>query len=331
MRKSRIISSGRYLPPRVVTNFDLMKFMETSDEWIQQRTGIVERHWVDEGVGTSDLGAEAAKAALKKANMDIKDIDFMIFATLSPDYTMPGSGVLVQDKLGGPTIGALDVRNQCSGFIYGLSIADQFIRTGTYDHVLVMGAEVHSTGFELANRGRDVTVIFGDGGGAVILGPSEDDKRGILSCHLHSEGKYFKMLWCENPASIYHPRCTHEQIEDGSVFPKMNGKVVFKHALQRFPEVIMECLNANGLTIKDVDLFIMHQANLRICQFVASQFEIPEEKVFNNIMRYGNTTAASLPIALDEAWEQGKIKEGDLVCLSSFGAGFTWASALIRW
>jgi 3-oxoacyl-[acyl-carrier-protein] synthase-3 len=182
--------------------------------------------------------------------MKAQDIDFIIFATLSPDYTMPGSGVLVQEKLGADTIAALDVRNQCSGFLYSLSIADQFIRTGTYDHVLVMGAEVHSTGFDYTNRGRDVTVIFGDGGGAVILGPSEDDKRGILSCHLHSEGKYFKMLWCENPASIYNPRCTHEQIEDGSVFPKMNGKVVFKHALQRFPEVINECLNANGYTIK---------------------------------------------------------------------------------
>lgn len=331
MRRSRILSTGRYLPPRVVTNFDLTKLMDTSDEWIQQRTGIVERHFVDEGVGTADLGVEASRAALKKAGMDITDIDFIIFATLSPDYEFPGSGVFLQDKLGGDTIPALDVRNQCTGFLYSLSIADQFIRTGTYDNVLVVGAEIHSTGLDFTTRGRDVSVLFGDGAGAAVVVPAADDTRCILSTHLHAQGKFARELWCENPGSIYHPRISQKMLEDGSIFPKMNGRMVFKHAVDRSTEIIKECLEANGHTVEDLDLLIPHQANLRINQFVASGLEIPDDKVFHNIQRYGNTTAASIPIALDEALEQGKITEGNLVCLAAFGAGFTWGSALMRW
>ncbi len=286
---------------------------------------------MDEGVGTSDLGAEASRAALKKAGMDIKDIDLIIFSTLSTDYEFPGCAFFMQEKLGADTIGAMDVRTQCTGFLYSLAIADQFIRTGTYDHILVVGGEVHSTGLDFSTRGRDVTVLFGDGAGAVIVGPTEDGTHLILSTHLHAQGKFAKELWCENPGSIYNPRISHKMIEDGSVFPKMNGRMVFKHAVERFTEVINECLEANRYTPQDIDLLIPHQANLRINQFVASGLGIPDEKVFNNIQRYGNTTAASIPIALDEALEQGKIKEGNLVCLAAFGSGFTWASALIRW
>ncbi len=331
MFHSKILGTGFYVPPRVVTNFDMERLMDTSNEWILERTGIEERRFVDEGVGVADLALEAAKQALKKAGIEPRDLDFIILATLSPDYTFPGSAVLLQDKLGANTIGALDVRNQCSGFIYSLSIADQYIKTGHYQRILVVGAETHSTGIDLTTRGRDVAVLFGDGAGAVVVGSTEEEGKRILSTHLHSEGKYAKELWIEAPGSIYHPRLTHEMIDQGRHFPKMKGRVVFRHAAVRFPEAINEALEANNYQISDIDLLILHQANLRINEFVARSLEIPEEKVYNNIQRYGNTTAASIPIALDEAVEEGKVKEGSLVLLASFGSGFTWASALIRW
>ncbi len=331
MRRTRILGTGFYVPEKIVTNDDLAQKMATSDEWITQRTGIKERRYVSEGVGASDLALEASRMAIQNAGLAVSDIDFIILGTLSPDYTFPGSGVLLQDKLGASTIGALDVRNQCSGFIYGLAIADQFIRTGVYRHILLVGAEVHSTGIEFTDRGRDVTVIFGDGAGAVVLGPIEDGERGILSTHLHSEGKYAKKLWIEAPGSVYHPRLNQEMLDSGAWYPRMEGKYVFKHAVTRLQEVIEEGLRANHLSSQDIALLVPHQANMRINQMVSAAMEIPEEKVYHNIQRYGNTTAASIPIALHEALQEGKAAEGDIVVLASFGSGFTWASAVIRW
>jgi 3-oxoacyl-[acyl-carrier-protein] synthase-3 len=322
-----------YIPPRAVLNAELEPLLNTSDEWITQRTGIKKRHFVDEGVGTSDLGVEAAKMALANAGLEAKDVDFIIFATLSPDFQFPGAGVFVQDKLGIGHIGALDVRNQCTGFLYSLAIADNFVKTGMYDRVLVIGAEVHSTGLDFTPRGRDVSVIFGDGAGAALVGVSDDDKRGLLSHHLHSDGKGAKRLWTELPGSFYHDRFGKEEWyeEEGRQFPKMDGKHVFIQALTHLPKVINECLEANGVTKEDIDVIVPHQANLRINQKLGEIMEIPDEKFFNNIDKYGNTTAGSIPIALHEALQEGRIKEGSLVLLAGFGAGFTWGASLIRW
>jgi 3-oxoacyl-[acyl-carrier-protein] synthase-3 len=324
---------GHHVPTRVVTNADLTAVMDTTDAWIQQRTGIRERHFSEGWTGAADMGAEAARPALQRAGLAAQDVDCIIFATLSPDVDMPASACLLQHRLGIGGMPAFDVRNQCSGFLYGLAIADKFIKTGTYNHVLLVGAEVHSTGIDLTTRGREVAVIFGDGAGAVVLGPETDAQRGILSTHLHAEGRFAEKLWLECPASRLRPRLTEEMItgDEARMFPKMEGRYVFRHAVTRFPEVIREALDAHGLAPKDLALLIPHQANLRISQLVAMGLELPEEKVFNNIDRYGNTTAGSIPIALDEALEAGRIHDGDLVCLAAFGAGFTWASALIRW
>lgn len=330
MRNSRIIGAGMYVPPKVVTNDDLAKLMDTSDEWIVERTGIKTRHYVEDGVGASDLGVEASKKALEQAGLKPEDIDLILFATLSPDYCFPGSGVLVQHKLGCRPVAAIDVRAQCSGFIYSLSIADQFIKTGRYEKILVIGSEVHSTGLDFSNRGRDVTVLFGDGAGAVILAPCEQGS-GILSTHLHSAGEHYDKLMAYAPASCRLPRITHQMIDEGLVHAKMDGKFIFRLAIEKFSEVVEEALKANGYTINDLDLLIPHQANLRISNMVGKKLGLPEEKVFNNIQKYGNTTAGSIPIAITEALEQGKIKDGSLVCLASFGSGLTWASALIRW
>ncbi|MCL4467734.1 MAG: ketoacyl-ACP synthase III [Deltaproteobacteria bacterium] len=331
MKKSRILGVGRYLPEKIVTNFDLEKMMDTTDEWIRQRTGIEQRRFAAEGEGAALMGARAGEEAIKNAGLKKGDIDFIIFATLSPDYNFPGSGVFVQDLLGIEPIGALDVRNQCTGFIYSLSIADQFIKTGMYKHILVIGSEVHSTGNEFTTRGRDVAVLFGDGAGAVVVGESEDEKRGILSTHLHSEGKYAKELWVEAPASVLHPRLTHEMLDQGRHYPKMNGKNVYKHAVTRMPEVIMEALNANGYKVSDIDLLVPHQANMRINEYVAGTLGIAPEKVVHNIQKYGNTTAATIPLCFYDAIEDGRLKPGALVCVAAFGAGFTWASSLLRW
>jgi 3-oxoacyl-[acyl-carrier-protein] synthase-3 len=331
VHKSKILGTGSYLPERVVTNADLEKLMDTSDEWIQQRTGIRERRFVDEGVGSSDLGLQASLRALEQARLSPRDIDFIIFATLSPDYNFPGCGCLLQEKLRMETVGALDVRNQCCGFVYSLSIADQYVKTGMYQHILVVGAEVHSTGIEMNTHGRDVAVIFGDGAGAVVVGPSGNGDGQILSTHLHAEGKYAKKLWLEAPASVYHPRLTEQMLRDGKHYPSMDGRYVFKHAVDRFQEVIHEALVANNLGIEDVNLLILHQANLRISEAVTQSLRIPAERVFSNIQKYGNTTAASIPIALDEAVKGGKLRAGDIVLLAAFGSGFTWASAVIRW
>lgn len=331
MFKSRILGTGRYLPPRIVTNHELEKLMDTSDEWIQQRTGIRERRFVDEGVGSSDLGLPAALRAMEVAGLSPQELDFLVFATLSPDYTFPGSGCLLQDKLGIGNIGALDVRNQCSGFIYGLSVADQYVKTGMYQRVLVVGAEVHSTGLEMNTHGRDLGVLFGDGAGAVVIGRAREGQGSILSTHLHSEGKYAKKLWLEAPGCIFHPRITEEMLREGRHYPHMEGRVVFKHAVDRFREVVEEALHANQFSIDDVDLLILHQANMRIAEAVTQNLRISPDRVFNNIQNYGNTTAASIPIALDEAVEQGRVKPGNLIVLAAFGSGFTWATAVMRW
>jgi len=330
MRGARILGTGRALPPRVVTNADLAKMMDTTDEWIVQRTGIRERRFVDPGTGSSELGAEAARAAIARAGLTPRDIDFVVFATLSPDYFFPGGGVFVQEKLGLDTVGALDVRDQCTGFIYGLSAAEAYVKGGFYDHVLVIGAEVQSTGINLTTEGRDMAVLFGDGAGAAVVGPGEAG-RGILSSHLHSEGKNAKELMAEAPSSIEHPRVSKEMLEAGRQWPRMNGRYVFVHAVRRFPEAIGEALAANGLSTGDLSLVIPHQANLRITQAVGNALKLPEGKVYSNIERYGNTTAASIPIALDECLEQGRIRDGDIVCLAAFGSGFTWGATLIRW
>ncbi|WP_299683388.1 3-oxoacyl-ACP synthase III family protein [uncultured Tenacibaculum sp.] len=335
MYSSKITGLGYYVPENVVTNDDLTQWMETSDEWIQERTGIKERRWIDPKTEdtTAVMGAKAARIAIERAGLTKDDIDFIIFATLSPDMYFPGGGVQIQDMLDMPTIGALDVRNQCSGFIYSLSVADQFIKTGMYKNILVIGAENHSGGLEKSTRGRGVTVIFGDGAGAAVLSRSEEKGKGILSSHLHSEGKHAKELALIGPSTN---RWVPEIIEandpeDASYFPHMNGQFVFKHAVVRFSEAIIEGLTANGLQKDDIDMLIPHQANLRIAQFIQKKFELSNDKVYNNIMRYGNTTAASIIIALTEAWEEGKIKEDDLVVLAAFGSGFTWGSVVIRW
>ena len=330
MRGAKILGTGRALPPHVVTNAYLTTLMDTTEEWIVQRTGIRERRFVDPGTGASDLGVTAARLAIERAGLTPKDIQFLVFATLSPDMFFPGCGVLVQEKMGMDTIGALDVRTQCTGFLYGLSVAEAYVKAGFYDYVLVIGAEVQSTGIDLSTAGRDVSVIFGDGGGAAVVGPSDPGK-GILSSHLHSEGKYARELMVEAPASLENPRISKEMIDARRHFPFMNGRYVFTHAVRRFPEVIREALEANGMTLSDLSIVIPHQANLRITQAVAKALEVQPEKVFSNIEKYGNTTAASIPIALDECVEEGRIREGDIVCLAAFGSGFTWASTLIRW
>lgn len=333
MNKRAIITgTGRYLPPQVVTNFDLEKIMNTTDDWIQQRSGIKERHYAEGGVGSSDLAVEAAKKAIESAGIDKSEIDFIIAATIAPDHYFPGIGVMIQAKLGLAPIGALDIRNQCSGFIYALSVADQYIRTGTYKKILLCAAEVQSHNLDYSDEGRDMAVLFGDGGAAVILEPNPaDDGRGILSTHLYADGRFMRDLWMEQPSSARKPTFDREVFEERRFFPRMDGKNVFKNACERMPEAVQTALARNGLTVADVDLLIPHQANDRISQMVAKKLQIPIEKVGRNIDRYGNTTAASIPILLDEAVQEGRLKRGDCLVLTSFGSGYTWASAAIRW
>ena len=336
MYNSKIIGLGKYVPNNVVTNDDLSKFMDTNDDWITERTGIKERRWVEKGSGdtTATMGVKAAKVAIERAGIDKDDIDFIIFATLSPDMYFPGPGVQVQHALDIKTVGALDVRNQCSGFVYALSVADNFIKTGMYKNILVIGSELHSHGLDKTTRGRGVTVIFGDGAGAAILSREEDTSKGILSTHLHSQGEHAEELVLIAPGMgkrWVNDIIAENDPNDESYFPYMNGQFVFKNAVVRFSEVIMEGLSQNNLDNESIDMLIPHQANLRIAQFIQRKFGLSDDQVYNNIMRYGNTTAASIPIALTEAWEEGKVKEGDNVVLAAFGSGFTWGSAIIKW
>ncbi len=330
MTRSRITGIGFHVPPRTVTNHDLESLMETSDAWIVERTGIRERHFVEGDVGSSELGIEAAKKALADAGRSPKDVDFIVFATTTSDWMFPGNGVLVQQALGMDTVGALDVRNACSGFVYALSVADAFVRMGQYKCVLVIGAEVQSTGLDLSTAGRDMAVLFGDGAGAAVVEPCEEG-RGILSWALHSEGAFARDLWCEAPSSRVPGRVTPEMLAANRHRPAMNGRQVFKNATTRFPEVIHEVLAAAGHTLDDVKLIVPHQANRRIGDAVAERLGVGPEKVFQNIERYGNTTAASIPIALTEARAAGRFHEGDLVVLAAFGAGFAWAGCVMRW
>jgi len=331
-RRTIITGIGHYVPPRVVTNFDLEKMMNTSDEWIRERTGIIERHWADPGVGTSDLATEAALRAIEDAGINKSEIDFIIAATLSPDHYFPGIGVLVQAKLGLDQIGALDIRDQCSGFIYALSVADQYIRTGTYKRILLVAAELQSANLDYSDEGRDMAVLFGDGAGAIILEPNDSGNgRGVLSCHLFSDGRFVNELWMEKPSSKDNPTFRTEFFEQGKFYPRMNGRTVFKNACEKMPQSILHGLKQLNLSVADIDYLIPHQANDRISQMVGRGLKISEEKVIRNISRYGNTTAASIPIALSEAVKDGRIKPGMLIALTAFGAGFTWGSAFIRW
>jgi len=334
MYNSKIIGLGHYVPDNIVTNDDLSKMMDTNDAWIQERTGIKERRWVEKDSDDTSavMGAKASKIAIDRAGLTKDEIDFIVFATMTPDYYFPGCGVQLQEMLEMNTIGAIDVRNQCSGFVYAISVADQFIKTGMYKNILVVGSEYHNNGLDKTTRGRGVSVIFGDGAGACVLSRSEDNSKGILSSHLHSQGKYADKLIVKAP-SIKHwvPDIVKANGEDTSYFPYMDGTFVFKNAVVRFSEVIMEGLMANNLTKDNIDLFIPHQANLRIAQFIQKKFALRDDQVFNNIMKFGNTTAASIIIALSEAHEQGKVKDGDLVVLAAFGSGFTWGSVIIKW
>lgn len=333
---SRIAGLGYYVPPRVVTNDDLSKIIDTNDEWIQERTGIQQRRHVVKGDGdtTTTMGIKAAKIAIERSGLTAQDIDFIVFATLSPDYYFPGPGVTLQKELGMRTVGALDIRNQCSGFVYALSIADQYIKTGMYQNILIVGSELHSIGLDMTTRGRGVSVIFGDGAGAAVLSRETDLSKGVLSTHLHSEGEHALELALQAPGMggrWVTDILADNNPEDESYYPYMNGQFVFKNAVARFSEVINEGLQTNNLSVSDIDMLVPHQANLRISQFIQKKFNLTDDQVFNNIQKYGNTTAASIPIALTEAWEAGKIKSGDLVVLAAFGSGFTWASAIIRW
>ncbi len=355
MTNSKIGGIGHYIPEKIVTNKDLEKLMDTSDEWIIERTGIHERHYgAKHEETTSTMAAKAAEKAIEDAGIHKEDVDFIIFATLSPDYYFPGGGVLLQRGLGitNTEIGALDIRNQCSGFVYGLSIADQFIKTGMYKNILLVGSEMHSMGLDFSTKSRNVTVIFGDGAGAAIIQPEDDPQKGILNTQLHSNGTWAEKLSMVNPGAHggFHTNKTEEPVDygypdveygemfvtqkmmdDGHLSPYMDGPFVFKMAVVKFPEVIIESLNKAGLEKSDLDMLIPHQANLRISQFIQKKLGLRDEQIWNNIQKYGNTTAASIPIALSEAVNAGAVKEGNLVSLAAFGSGFTWASALIRW
>jgi len=331
MPRTEFISTGFYVPERVVTNDEFTQWMDTSDEWIRTRTGIRERHWASDTQATSDLAVEAAKLALDRAGVKPADVDCIVFATLSPDYMFPGAGVYLQRKLGIGTIPCIDIRNQCTGFIYGLSVADAWIRTGQYRRVLLVGAELQSSGLDLTTRGRDLAVLFGDGAGAALLGPTEDPHRGVLSTHIYADGANAELLWCDLGGSANRPRLSADQLEKGMHWPRMVGREVFKHASTRMPESVMTALKTSGLTIQDVKLVIAHQANQRITEMVQKQLGLRDDQMYANIERYGNTTAASIPIAVDECVQSGRLVRGDLLILTAFGSGFTWGSAAIRW
>jgi 3-oxoacyl-[acyl-carrier-protein] synthase-3 len=331
MQRSRVWGTGGAVPERVVTNAELSQLIDTSDEWIRERTGICERRWVvpGSGVGSAELGVEAAQRALADAGLEAGQLDLIIFATLSPDHDFPGNSVFLQRSIGATRAATLDIRQQCTGFVYGLAMADAFLRAGQYRHVLVVAAEVQSTGLDLSSRGRDMTVIFADGAGAAVVGPSDDPRRMILSSHLHADGTHAEDLWCEFPSSRHWPRLTAEAMAEGRHYPRMNGRLVFRHAAQRMAEVTREAMHANGRSLDELALLVPHQANLRILERVRDLLRLPDEKVAVNIDRYGNTTGASIPLALDENRRTGRVRPGDLVCLVAFGAGFTWGATLL--
>ncbi|HEY8256026.1 MAG TPA: beta-ketoacyl-ACP synthase III [Gemmatimonadales bacterium] len=331
MVRARFLGTGLALPDRVVTNNDLSHLMDTNDEWIRTRTGIEERRWVVEGQTGVSLALEASRSALQAAGLEAKDVDAIVYATSTPDHFAPGNGVYLQHLLGGGTIPAIDIRTQCSGFVYGLAVADGWIRSGLYRHVLLVGAEIQSTALDVSTAGRNTAVIFADGAGAAVLGPSSDDDAGILAFDLHSDGGYADKLWVDAPGSMYHPRMSHEQLDAGRQYLCMDGKEVFRHAVVRMPESVRAVLAQIGHTPADLRLLVAHQANLRIAEMMQRSLGLRDDQVYNNIMRYGNTTAATIPIALDECVRAGRIGRGDLIAFTAFGSGFLWGSAALRW
>ncbi len=331
MPRARFLGTGFAVPDRVVTNDDLAAVMDTSDEWIRTRTGIQERRWAREGETGAGLAHRATLRALEAAGLEPRNLDLIVYATSTPDHFAPGNGVYLQRLLGIDGIPSIDVRNQCSGFVYALSVAGAFIQCGRFRRVLVVGAEVQSTGMDVSTRGRNTAVIFADGAGAVVLGASEADGRGILAFDLHGDGAYAEKLWVDAPGSMYHPRASHEQLDAGRQFLQMDGKEVFRHAVARMPESVQAVLNATGHTTRDLKLLLAHQANLRISEMIQKTLQLRDDQIYNSIMRYGNTTAATIPIALDECVRSGRILPGDLIALTAFGSGFLWGSAVVRW
>jgi len=331
MPNLKVIGTGMYVPDRVVTNDDLSRLMDTSDEWIQQRTGIKQRRYVPEGMTGAEMLEKASRMAIGKAGIEFASIEAVISATLSPDHTFPGMAPLIQDRLGLNGCAIVDIRNQCTGFLYSLAIADAWIKTGLFKTILVTGSEIHSTALDFSTDGRDVTSIFGDGAGAFIVQATDEADQGVLAADLHGDGKYFKALWVEAEGSVFHPRLTHKMLDEKRIFPQMKGKLVFSHAIRRLPESMNACCEKAGVTLNDVDFWVFHQANLRINEFVCQGLNIPAEKTLNNIDKYGNTTAATMPLVVHEALAQGLIKPGMLVGFAAFGAGFTWGTMLVRW
>jgi 3-oxoacyl-[acyl-carrier-protein] synthase III len=331
MTRTRFLGTGFAVPDRVVTNDELSRLMDTTDEWIRTRTGIQERRWVREGETGVELAQQATRRALEMAGLAAGELDAIVYATSSPDHFAPGNGVFLQRLLGIETIPALDVRAQCSGFIYALSVADAWIRTGQFRNVLVVGSEVQSTGLDLSTAGRHVAVIFADGAGAVVLGPAESDDGGILGFDLHSEGALAEKLWVDSPGSMYHPRVSPEHIQAGRQYLEMDGREVFRHAVVRMPQSVRAVLAATGRTLDQLSLLLAHQANLRIAEVMQKDLGLRDDQVYNNIDRYGNTTAATIPIALDECVRGGRLRKGDLLVMTAFGSGFMWGSAAVQW
>jgi len=332
VRRSAILGTGFCVPDRVVTNDDLAGLMDTSDQWIRERTGIEERRWIREGQTSVDLALPAARQALDAAGWQPADLDAIVFATSTPDHFCPGNGVYLQRALGAGNLPALDIRTQCSGFVYGLSVADAWIRSGQYERILLVGEEIQSTGMDVSTEGRHTAVIFADGAGAAVLGPvDEAEDRGLLGFDLHTDGGYAEKLWVDVPGSMYHPRISPGQLEEGKQWLRMDGRDVFRHAVTKMPESATAALTSAGYTWEEVNLLIPHQANLRISEAVQKSLGLRDDQVYNNIMRYGNTTSATIPIALDECVRSGRLKRGDLLVLTAFGSGFMWGSCVIRW
>jgi len=351
--RSVITGTGMYIPETSVDNHALAKIMDTSDEWIQVRTGIVKRQYAAPDQATSDLAVPACRQAIENAGLEPSDIDYVVFATMTPDYFFPGSAPFLQRKLGLEQVPCLDIRQQCAGFVYALQIADALIRSGQHKRVLVVGAEVHASlvpwsdtswnvalgheegpvsddEYERNTSTRDRVVLFGDGAGAVVVEARDEGDAGVVDCLIHTNGDEAERLWTKASGSSFRPYIRQEMIDSGDVTPIVEGRKVYALAVTFMPKVTLEVLERNDLTIDDLDLVIMHQANLRINEGVQKRLELPDERVFNNIQNYGNTTAGTIPIAFHEAIEQGRVKPGDLVAFVGLGSGLNWGAILYR-
>jgi 3-oxoacyl-[acyl-carrier-protein] synthase-3 len=332
MIRSAIVGTGRSLPDRVVTNDDLAERMDTSDEWIRTRTGIQERRWITPGERGVVFGRSAALEALAMAGLAPADLDAIVYATSTPDQFLPGNGVYLQRELCiAASIPAIDIRMQCAGFVYALSVADAYIRTGSFRRVLVVGQEVQSTRLDVSTAGRYTSVIFADGAGAVVLEAAEEDGRGILAFDLHGEGQNAEKLWVEGPGSLSPPAEWPAELAEGRFWLRMDGREVFRHAVARMPESVRAAIERAGRSVAEIDLLIAHQANLRISEAVQKELGLRDDQTYNNIQRYGNTTAATIPIALDECVRAGRLARGDLVVFTAFGSGFVWGSCVLTW